>query len=576
MKVPARRGWWSRWVRGCVLLAAVGTLAACVAVPESGPVQFANPTASQAAPAGVTVFPAGPTKNDTPVQIVAGFLEAMASYQPGYPVAKEFLTPSARSSWTTSSVTVYDQPDSGGVAERKNHVVRLSAVRTARITGGGEWDSTGSGKPLTVDFPMAAVHGQWRIDKPPAGVLMSSFDVEREYSPYDLYFFDTSFHWLIPDRRFLPSRSSVETLLIARLAAGPSAWLSPVVRTGFPEGATRVAPAVTLSGANAQVTVDDKFIALTEDQRKLLYAQISQTLAQIGVTAIAVVTSKGPLSVLGEPEFVPVNVWAKYGLNGNDPSGVAYAFGTDGLKSIRAHSAGEPMLDQLADTSGRTCAVNVDDDQIAVVSSGGSTVLAARLAGHAPIVVARGTSFAQPSFDRFGDLWLADARASGSRVWVWHDSKLSPVSIGKLARAHISALRVSDDGVRAALVLSSKAGDTVVMARIDRPASGKSAPKLSAPRSAAAPVTKISGLAWSDLDTLILLGAKGGAPLQPYEVAIDGSSGVSVGSSPSATSLAADQGQPLLLGGSDGVISSHEQGYRWKELGKGRNPCYPG
>jgi len=574
-----RRGWPVARLRGLLLaLGLVAGLTGCVEVPASSPVQFANPTDSPAAPAGVTVYPAGPAHGDTPVQIVSGFLEAMASYQPGYPVAKEFLTPSARSSWATSSVTVYNQPDSGGLTQRKNHTVRFSAVRTARITDDGEWRSAGADRPMKVDFKMRKVKGQWRIDKLPDGVLMSSFDVDREFSPYDLYFFDTSFKWLIPDRRFLPSRSSVETLLIARLAAGPSGWLAPVVRTSFPEGSAsaRMSPTVTLSGANAKVTVGDKLTSLTDDQRNLLYAQISMTLAQVGVTSVEVSTSKGPLTVKGEPNSVPVSEWSRYSLTGNDPTGVAYAFDGRGLKPLGPKGTGQPMLDLLAGTTGRSCAVSPAEDAIAIVSPKGTQVTIAEVTAHAPLVVARGTSFAQPSFDRFGDLWLVDGTASGSHVYVWHADQLLEVPIGSLADERITALRVSEDGVRAALVVADQSGDHLVIARVDRAANGKPPPKLSDPIRLSAPVTKISGLSWSDLDTLLVLGAKGGAPLQPYEVAIDGSTGVSIGSSPSASSIAADQGQPLLLGGTDGTISSHESGYRWKTLGKGRNPCYPG
>ena len=78
-------------------------LTGCVSVPTSGPVERHSPAAQQANP-GVEIAPVPPAQGATPGLIVEGFLHAMATYQAGYSVARQFLTADASEQW---------QPESG-------------------------------------------------------------------------------------------------------------------------------------------------------------------------------------------------------------------------------------------------------------------------------------------------------------------------------------------------------------------------------------------------------------------------------------------------------------------------------
>jgi len=160
-------------------------------------------------------------------------------------------------------------------------------------------------------------------------------------------------------------------------------------------------------------------------------------------------------------------------------------------------------------------------------------------------------------------------------VWIYRHGKLLAVDIGSLAGQHIAALRVSADGARVAMIVRTGQTSSLVIARLQRTGTD-SLPALGAPLTVRADLDRIDGLAWSADDTLALLASRRGAPLQPYQVTTDGAAVDNVGSSPSARSLSAELGQPLLLGGTDGRIYSYEQGVRWQDLAPGENPCYPG
>lgn len=556
-----------------ILTAMIAT--GCAGVPVSSPVRLATPSPSQQQRGGVTVYPAGPVEGASALAVVDGFIESMASYQSGYQVARQFLTPAAQASWLTGTVQVFDQLPTSALSADGSAIV-LQANEVAQIGVDGRWTSYLPGKQAAVRFPMEKVDGQWRISKPPTGVLMSKFDTNREFAAYDLAFFDPGFRWFVSERRFLPARGSLESMLVGRLFTGPSKWLAPVVRTSVPEGAN-ASPSVTVTGDTARVSIDDVSVSsLGNEQRRLLYAQISETLAQVGISSVSIVVRQVPLSLEGFADGpIPVQTWSGFELGDQNVSGVRFAFVGNKISVLAPGTTGGALVEQLHAQNGRSCAVSPATDRLAIVDKAGRVVRLADAAGAKSSVILTGTSIAQPSFDTSGDLWLADTTAHGSSVWIYRQGKLLPVDIGSLATQHISALRVSANGARVALVVQTGKTSSLVIARLQRTAAD-SLPSLGAPLTVSVDLDRIDGLAWSADDTLALLASRGGAPLQPYQVTTDGAAVDNVGSSPNARSLSAEFGQPLLLGGTDGRIYSYEQGVRWQDLAPGENPCYPG
>jgi len=81
------------------LLPDAGTSAYLVGGRARGPVVEGRPAGEPLPPPNVAVLPTGPRSGDDPVAIVEGFLSSMASYEPGYPTAREYLTPTAAAGW---------------------------------------------------------------------------------------------------------------------------------------------------------------------------------------------------------------------------------------------------------------------------------------------------------------------------------------------------------------------------------------------------------------------------------------------------------------------------------------------
>lgn len=564
-----------------VMLAVAGLLlTGCVRVPTSGPVQFATarPNSSQQLP--VLVFPAGPRQDAAPEEIVKGFLDAMASYQPGYVVARQFLTTRAADSWDTRVVAVYDTA-ADNTLKMTGSTVHMSSTSVGGIGSTGVWTPAKVGADFTANFPLVRVDGQWRIDQAPGHVLMSSFDFQREYLALRLFFFDATSTKLIADPRYLPVRG-IEGALLSRLAAGPSAWLAPVVRTAFPSGARTVPPTVQILGDLAQVKMSDERVSMfNESQKRSLVAQVASTLDQLGVQRVQILVGATgtPLtsSTLPADGIVDANLFA--GDLRTSPSGVdaLYAFVGGRLKPIRPPDATEASR-RLSRISGRTCAVSQSGDRLAIVGATGTTVYLADQSTTTALASRDGDvgDFARPSFDPMGDFWLVDRATPLEPVRVvLRDGKRATVRAPGLVGRNVRTLRVGPDGIRAAIVVDGRSGSQLMLARIERSGADSDVIALADVKTLPLALDRVSDVGWQEADRLVVLAANGDAALQPFQLRVDGSQVEAIASAPPAVTMTVMPDHPLVIGRAGGTLSTYDPAQGWLDLGRGTAPCYP-
>ncbi|MFA6576350.1 MAG: hypothetical protein WCS84_13085, partial [Nocardioides sp.] len=87
-----------RVAAGVVTVLLTTALAACVRLPESGPVVEAQPPSAVEEPQAAAIDAVPPRPGDLPPGIVNGFLDAMTAYPVRTSVAREFLAQEAQSS----------------------------------------------------------------------------------------------------------------------------------------------------------------------------------------------------------------------------------------------------------------------------------------------------------------------------------------------------------------------------------------------------------------------------------------------------------------------------------------------
>jgi len=169
-------------------LALLAPVAGCATLPISGPV-VSEPRRSQAAdPEGAAINADPPPAGASPSLIIDGFLHAMATYQPGYPAARQYLTKAAKTSW---------EPASGALVYADGTAPKVTADRvTMEVPLVGSLGSDGafvapSDRVWTHDFGLVKEDGEWRISNPSPGLLISRYLFSSGFVRHDVFFLDS-------------------------------------------------------------------------------------------------------------------------------------------------------------------------------------------------------------------------------------------------------------------------------------------------------------------------------------------------------------------------------------------------
>ncbi len=566
--------------RRAVLIATVGAVGAatagCVRIPDHSGVRSAPRQTVGAAAPDIRTFPDPPVPGLSPQGIAAGFIEASAIAGPEYSIARQYLTQAAAAEWDPEArVTIFTggswkAPTTVATPATAQSVV-LTGTAVGRVDGAGLFAVAASGAPFAVRFGLRLQDGQWRIADPPPGRLIAADDFARGYTGWQVMFLNPAASSLVPDALYLPNRGMDVKVLATRLLAGPSAWLGPVVRTAVPQDAAL--SEVTLSNGVARVRLDTDLSRLPVAGLDRLSAQVVTTLRQLGPDISAVTISSGgkPIAPGQLPAQQPVDSWGRFSPDvlpdvGGDLSVLAVqATGPQLLRGDPASLnavAGVPAA-LFASGVPRSVAVNAGSGALAVVTAGGTAILATSgnpTGDGGPVHrVITGRDLTRPQFDRAGLIWTVDGNGT---VLTWNGSVTRPVGVDlrgvqaatslALPGARVQRLALARDGQRAAVVVARPGGPaTVLLMRVRR--TGGLA--LDAPRLVTTEYPQVLDLAWLNATELTLLARDSTSTLQVAQLRQDGSAVQELGSPADGISVAAGPGnRQIVVGGADGTL----------------------
>lgn len=573
--------------RAALAVLLVLLLSACVSVPTDGPVEQGRPAGDPVAPPNVAVLPSGPRPGDDPLAIVEGFLSAMASYEPGYPTAREFLTPEASASWRPESgIAVYGAGEgSRNVAETEGGV-KIAVRLEARVAEDGSYTPAEAGSQLVLDLTVTAVADQWRIDSPPDGLVMTAFDFNREYAAYASYFYDPDFDVLVPDLTYLPVRGNLPTLLVEELLDGPTEWLDPAVRSAIDRGVSLQSGSVVQVGTVARVDLGSQVALAPAEQLDRLAAQLAWTLRQApGVSEVAVLSDGQPVPLpSSETGIVSADDFAFYD-PAAVPAGEQLFAVSDGrvvtVDDTQARAVPGPLG---GDVALRSVAVNLTATRAAAVGADGASATVAGLTDSSTATTYDlGADIGVPSFDRSGRVWFVDRGEDRSRVLVL-DEGGEPIEVaaGALGDVRVTRLQIAPDGVRAAAVYESAGTRRLLLALVLHRADGVL--ELGQVRDVVLDGVEAVDVAWASATALALLG-EDAEDVQPFLVELSNGSVSSRGQVEGAISLAASPGQALVIGTGpiavdDGdpepLLVRQDALQEWVPLLSATAPTYPG
>lgn len=562
-----------RIVRTVTAGIALPLLAACAAIPTSGPIQQGVEVGIESTNQVIRVIARPPQPDMTPTQIVSGFLQASASFEDDHAVARQYLTPSAAAIWNPSSgVAVYDGvptivPD--GLTD-----VDMTATLVGTIDDEGHYDVGTSGELIDETFRMEFVNGNWRIATPPNGLVLARSDVERAFRVYEIYFLDPSFTTLVPDPRYFPVDGPTPATAITRaLLGGPTEWLAPAVRTGFPDGSTLAVDAVPVVDGIARVDLDPQVRLADEDTRRAFSAQLAWSLRQApGVRFIDLNAGGQVLDVPGAGNPQAVDAWPTFNPNampaGATPFGVVGGRVLDLQRTPPLPVAGGAGLGSPPLTG---IAVSLRGDRIAGLDADAGLWIGSIAPGGPLVEAAIEPGQSRPSFGRGELAWVVGPDEVLRRV----DEAGEAVEVqvdGLPAKAVLESVAVSRDGTRIALTVRRGPRTFVMLGIITI---REEVLRVESPVRVDNRLTTVIDVAWADDDRLVALGIEGAGAPSIFEIDLSRGQLRSLGGPPGVERIAAAPGAPILAATSEQRIWTYTSG-PWRLGPEGSSPAYPG
>jgi Lipoprotein LpqB beta-propeller domain/Sporulation and spore germination len=552
------------------LLLGAALLAGCASVPDSSPVEPLRKITEGYGP----LSPPGPGENVSPLDLVAGFVNASASPANQHAAARRFLTPDSRNWDDTGSLTVLDEPLSLtfiGSGDDARSTVRLHGTELGRLDPDGSFQQDQTTVDLT--YQVGKVHGQWRVDAPPSGVIVGRVQLLTDFKAVKLYFVDPTRHHLVADRRYLAANpaQSMPSRVMDGLLGGPSGALAGAAVSALPRTArlrSNVAP-----GPNGSVTVDLTELGdLDDSQRSQIAEQVVFSMAQVGVGQVTLLDDGAPL-ILGHQNLMPDYFT---GVDDDDApdADVPGLVVVDGrVHTMTTSDVGAPMAGPAGsgDYALSSATMSQDGHRLAVVSRQAGRQLLVGVPG-GPLIPSgvRAAALTAPTWTPdASEVWTVRDNNSVSRVvfdQMGHTTVAGVDAAALSAIGPISDLRLSRNGAQVAAVVG---GQLVVGAVIRSPNDVVRIGNVRILRPVE--LTELISVAWAGDDKLAVAGRKSGFTVG--EVSVDGLDLRPLPSNnltPPLTSIAAAPGRPLLVTDQSGLWSfGMDEVGSWRQVAGG-------
>jgi hypothetical protein len=604
-----------------VAVFAVFAAAGCVSMPSGGPVQPYPITQQQDAQNQpyLQFQPSPPGDGWNPKEIVEGFLTASASLGDNGEVAREYLTAQASKAWKRSwSATVYKNgPNVSNPSYQSGPVPSTSASATggqsatqpaaadkatvtitgtvqANLSGTGGYavpsaQNVGSTTTANPTFTLVKESGQWRIAQLPGSLLLTSDSFKNDYQLRNLYFFDPTGQYLVPDPVYVPVQANAALLngLVHDLIFQPADWLGEgdATSTAFPPGTVPLGDVTLLGGVTAVVNLGG---AIAREKPAVL----QQLLPQVSGQLFATLSGAGQggqtvqsiqVDINGQPQVPtgsqnnPVQHPTTFGPALGATGTFYYLDQAGNLVSRNGLQAKGVRLGRLGSAFSQL-AVSPDGKYVAALN--GSGLLYTALVGDR-LSQRAGSDYLSMSWDSNDELW---ATTSDQIVVVPGASAANeppmPVSVVNSdqtsgANGPYPALRVAPDGVRVALITGNGQLRFGAISRQQgaRPTQLRYEITLS-PFSVSTQASFFTSVSWYGPDNVITLAEPGPAVT---EYPVNGGTSTSIPANAQMETISASWKQPLLAAQTNNQVAADiSLTGSWMSISAGVSPVYPG
>jgi hypothetical protein len=423
-------------------------LAGCASIPNAGPIQIINEKDSQAGFNDVRVIAKPPTTRMNAVQIASGFVAANISTFGDFSVARKYMNSAASRSWYPKN---FDVLDSASIQynDLGTGVVEVSALQIGKLRANHRFDIFPVAKPYLLKMYIKKGANGLRISNTIPNGILSSSDMVRGFSAYNIYFGNESFTKLVPEIVWFPkNEKSLATKLTNELISNSRESL----KTAIPNGTKLRSGSVMVSTGTAFVNLNASALIADSEQREFMIAQFVWTLQEITeVGRVQIATNDRVLSTRGKA-FLNRSDFANIDPDYSKLSSALFLLEKSYLSSLH-----EGLLSDLGRLKGNAkFTVSNNHRTIAYVSSGKLRVASILKLKKSKVLAPNAVSL---SFDQLGRLWFTDA--SGNLFCLPPDETIQQLALP--VDMKVNDFSLSSDGGRIALVVSNNKGSRLLV-----------------------------------------------------------------------------------------------------------------
>ena len=543
-------------------------LVACGNIPKNSSIQEGSILGSVPEGSIVRVIASAPQNGMTPEEIVSGFLNASASSENDFKIAREYLIPEIRDVWQpTQQIQVYE--GQGRLNSDQSNSVIFSAPLNSVIDDSSRITLSEPDSQLVQEFKLKKVENEWRIDLDFKGLLISRADLNRSFTTFPLWFPDSSLKTLTPDIVVLPrSTTGNATRLMQLLLAGPGENLTGAVRSAFPVGTTLAINSVPVSNGSATVSLNETVLSAEPYLREVLSAQIVKTLSRIPeIKTVRINVGSTSLIVPNTPIRQSTTLWEKFSPDSNRE---ADALAIQNGKIFRINTELTSAISDDYFNSGRWFAAtaNRDENILAAVTEDRTKFVVQNSSSETPRrVLITGQGFRIPHSDIFDAVWATGV----NQISVVQNNRVVNVSIDGIDKQNVIDVIPSPDGVRALLVINTAYGTELRIGTIVR---DDQSIKIIYVRKLIREGFSIAQATWQDSEFVLYLDNIS-EPANIYSVDTFTGSSKTLYSQIGSRNIASVIKKPTYLTLEDGSILERVSG-EWISRGNLINATYPG
>lgn len=543
-------------------------LTACGSVPIESSIREGAILGSVPEGSIVRVIASNPQTGMTPEEIVSGFLNASASSDSNFKIAREYLIPELRNVWEpTEEIKVYE--GQGRINSLQENTVVFSAPLNSVIDENSRIVLSEPDAQLVQEFNLKQIDNEWRIDLKNKGILISRADLNRSFTTFPLWFPDASLQTLVPDNVVLPRATTGNpTRLVQLLLAGPDDYLAGAVVSAFPVGTALALNSVPVSNGLATVSLNETVLTADPYLREVLSSQIVKTLAKIPeIKTVRINVGSQSLVVPNTPIRQSTTDWEKFSPDFNREVG-ALAIENGKIVNIDSESISAVSDDYFNSGTWFAATANRKQNILAAVNINRTKMVVQNSSVDIPRrITVEGSLLRIPRTDIFDSVWITGV----NQVSVIQNNRSINVSIVGVTKQNVIEVIPSPDGVRVLLIVKTTYGTELRLGTIVRE---DLSIKINNLRKITRDGFAVSQATWQDETNVLYLDNS----VEPATLfTVDSFTGISKSlySQSGTTNIASAVKKPLLLSLSDGSLLERVSG-DWVNRGNLTNASYPG